>query len=260
MNLTKYFERIKFDRAPQNNESTLFDLQASQVTSIPFETIDCLHHRTIHTDIENLKRKIVTNQRGGYCFELNGIFQHALLSLNFKSRPLLARAMYRGTEINSRTHMILLVEINGKEFIADAGFGGPGAYLPIPFEIDREDIQSHGTFRITRDHTHCLIMQKQTDEGWFNVYAFNLDTVYPSDLVMSNFFTSQFPESRFRKNLIMALHRPDGRITLLNRQLTTVINKKSTTEEIANVNELLLTIKNKFGVKLEDGFDFSRFF
>ncbi len=260
MNLTKYLERIKFDRAPQNNESSLYDLQEAQVTNVPFENIDCLLHRTIHTDIESLERKIVTNQRGGYCFELNGIFQQALLSLNFKSRPLLARVMYRGTEVNSRTHIILLVEINGKEFIADAGFGGPGAFLPIPLEMDREDIQPNGVFRFTRDHTHGILLQKKTDDGWFNVYAFNLDTVYPADLVMSNFFTSQFPESHFRKNLIMGLHLPNGRMTLLNRQFTTVINKQTSTEEIANEKELLSIIKNKFGVKLEDSFEFSRFF
>ena len=168
--------------------------------------------------------------------------------------------MYRGTGVNSKTHIIILVEINGKNYIADVGFGGPGTFLPIPFEIDREDVQIHGTFRITKDDTHKFLMQKKTIEGWFNVYAFNLDQVYPADLLMSNFFTSTYPESHFRNNLIMALHLPNGRLTLLNRQLTTVKNNISQSHEIQTHDELLLVMTEQFGIKLDDKLNFSNFF
>lgn len=260
MDISNYFERIKIKQPPKVNSEGLYLLQSSQVTSIPFENIDCLHDRSIRTDLPHLENKILRQYRGGYCFELNGLFSHVLKTLGFNTRPLLARVMYRGTEVNSRTHIILLVEINGKKYIADTGFGGPGTYLPLPFEIDREDQQPHGTFRIIADETHHYLMQKKVDEGWFNVYGFNLDLVYPADLLMSNFFTSTYPDSHFRHNLIMALHLPNGRITLFNRQLTTVVDKKTSTSEITTEKELLSIITEKFGVKLENDFNFSKLF
>lgn len=261
MDLSNYFERINLSLAPKANEDGLYQLQSSQLLSIPFENIDCLHNRVINTDLEHLEKKILLNKRGGYCFELNGLFSHILGSLGLRYRPLLARVMYRGTGINSRTHIILLVEIAGKNYIADVGFGGPGTYLPVPFEIDREDQQGHhGTFRITKDETHQYLMQKKTDDGWFNIYGFNLDAVYPADLMMSNFFTSTYPESHFRHNLIIARHLKNGRITLLNRQLTTVVDKQTTTHEISNHDELLTTIEKSFGIRLENQFDFKKLF
>jgi N-hydroxyarylamine O-acetyltransferase len=258
LNLAKYFETIQLKSTPNNNEDGLFVLQSSQLKTITFENIDCLLDRVIHTDIENLQRKIFTNQRGGYCFELNGLLSFVLNELNFQYRPLLARVMYRGTSINSKTHVILLVNVNGKEFITDVGFGGPGSYMPIPFEINREDVQTHGVYRLIRDDIHGHIMQKKTiTDEWFNVYAFNLDQVYPADLSMSNFFTSTFPESHFRHNLIMARHLENGRITVLNNQLTTVIDGKSTLHTITTNSELLKIMNDSFGVKPELHFDFS---
>lgn len=261
LNLSKYFERLNLSQAPLNNEEGLYLMQSSQVENIAFENIDCFLHREIKTNIEHLEQKIFSNHRGGYCFELNGLFSNALDALNFTSRPLLARVMYRGTGINSRTHIILLVTINGKDYIADAGFGGPGTYHPVPFVIDREDPQSHGTFRITKNAEHGFLMQKKTDTNeWFNVYGFNLDQVYEADLVMSNFFTSTFPESHFRHNLIMARHLPNGRITLLNKQLTTLKDQITTQHEIKSHEELLNIMKDAFGIRTDAGFDFSRLF
>lgn len=261
LNLTQYLERINVHTTPENTEEGLSILQSNQLKNIAFENIDCLLHRVIYTDIEKLQNKILINHRGGYCFELNGLFSHVLDALHFKSRPILARVMYRGTGVNSRTHIAHLVNISGRDYIADVGFGGPGTYYPVPFEIDREDIQSHGTFRVTRDETHGFLMQKKTDNGdWFNVYGFNLDTVYPADLVMSNFFTSSFPESHFRHNLIMARHLDNGRITLFNRMLTRVEDSVSSQHEIATHHELLKTMTEQFGIKLEDQFDFKTFF
>lgn len=261
LNLEQYLKRIQLTDTPKKTEAGLYQLQSSQVRNIPFENIDCFLHREIHTDLEKLQTKIFTNKRGGYCFELNGIFSHVLEALDFESRPLLARVMYRGTGINSRTHIIILVNLNGREYIADVGFGGPGTYYPIPFEIGREDVQSHGVFRIMKDEVHGFLMQKKTESNdWFNIYAFNLDTVYPADLLMSNFFTSTYPESHFRHNLILARHLSNGRITLLNKNLTRVEDGVSTLREIENNEELKKIIAEQFGIQLEEAFNFSKLF
>jgi N-hydroxyarylamine O-acetyltransferase len=260
MNLAKYFERINLSTPVKQSEEGLRLLQNTQITQIPFENIDCFHHRTIHLDIENLEKKIITNQRGGYCFELNSLLLNALTELKFEVRPLLGRVMYRNNGINARTHVVLLITINGKEFLADVGFGGPGYYSPLPFEIGREDVQPHGTFRVICDEIHGYLAQKKIEKGWLTLYCFNRDFVFPADFALSNFYTSQYPESHFRHSLIMALHLPNGRYTLLNKTFTSVIDRQTTIQEIASQEDLLKILREKFKIKTEPEFHFERLF
>jgi N-hydroxyarylamine O-acetyltransferase len=252
INLDLYTERIGLSNYISINEQLLYDIQTHQLSSIAFENIDCLHHLPIKIDVTSLEQKILYKNRGGYCFELNTLLHLALIEAGFKSRPLLSRVMYRGTGVNARTHIFLLVEINGKTYLTDAGFGGPGIFTPMPFEIDREDHQRNGVFRIHKDETFGYILQKKiiTDDSWFNVYSFNLDLVYPADLDMSNFYTSTLPESHFRHNLIGALFTNEGRITLLNKTLTITTKDKSTTRDIPDHTTLLSVLKDDFKINL----------
>lgn len=252
VNLDLYLERIHLNKTISTSEQFLFDIQTHQLTSIPFENIDCLHHLPIHIDATSLEQKILLKKRGGYCFELNTLLHLALMEAGFKSRSLLSRVMYRGTGVNARTHIFLLVEINGKNYLTDAGFGGPGIFTPMPFDIDREDHQKNGVFRIHKDETFGYILQKKIiiDDKWFNVYAFNLDLFYPADMDMSNFYTSTLPESHFRQNLICALFTDKGRLTLLNKTLTATTKDKSTAREIPDHATLINILKNDFKINL----------
>jgi N-hydroxyarylamine O-acetyltransferase len=252
INFDHYLKRIGLSSPVKVDEKSLYDIQTHQLTSIAFENIDCLHHLPVKIDAASLEQKILHNNRGGYCFELNSLLHFALVEAGFKSRPLLSRVMYRGTGINARTHIFLLVEINGKNYITDAGFGGPGIFTPMPFEIGREDHQKNGVFRILQDETFGFILQKKiiSENKWSNVYAFNLDLVYPADMDMSNFYTSTLPESHFRHNLIGALFTDEGRITLLNKTLTVTTKDKSTAREIPDHATLLNILKNDFKINL----------
>ena len=72
----------------------------------------------------------VTRGRGGYCFEQNRLFADMLAQAGIATRPLLARprlAIPPGVT-PPRTHVLLLAEIAGEAWLADAGFGG--SYVP----------------------------------------------------------------------------------------------------------------------------------
>jgi len=50
--------------------------------NVPFENLDLGYlHRRINLDFESLYKKIVVNKRGGYCFELNGLYTWFLRTL-----------------------------------------------------------------------------------------------------------------------------------------------------------------------------------
>lgn len=76
--------------------------------------------------------RLVHEKRGGYCFELNGLFSLVLAQLGFSFTPLAARA-FHGENLLQKSHQLLLVEIEGERWLADVGFGGNGLVGPIPF-------------------------------------------------------------------------------------------------------------------------------
>lgn len=262
ISLDKYLKRLGLTTSPAATEKALFELQIAQLRNIPFENIDCLNHRPISIKPADLEIKLLQNGRGGYCFELNQLLMEGLLKIGFNVRPILSRVMYRGVGINPKTHIFLLVELASHTWIVDAGFGGPGISQPMLFELNRIDQQPNGSFRLVADKEFGTILQKlkdpQTDE-WINVFAFNLDKVYPADLEMSNFYTSTLPESHFRQNLIAALFTNDGRNTLLNRKLMVTSNDGSTeTSEIATEAELIKTLKEKFMINVPAEYQFNK--
>lgn len=261
--IDRYLNRLGIQHAIGVNEKSLFDIQTQQLKSLTFENIDCLLDRDISTDPIYLQKKMIENDRGGYCFELNQILLNALIEIGFNVRPLLSRVMYRGTGINPKTHILLLATLNNKKFLVDAGFGGPGLFSPMPFELNRVEQQVHGQFKIEADQEFSFILKKLNSETgeWARVFAFTEDLVYPADLEMSNFYTSKVPTSHFRHNLIAALFTNEGRYTLLNRRFSFVKNNgQAEVQEIETEKELLQILTSQFRLKVPTELSLTKYF
>lgn len=163
-----------------------------------------------------LEAKLIRQDRGGYCFELNGLFLEALLAFGFRARPLLARVLIGNAKPGPLTHQLSLVELGDEAWIADVGFGGPG--LREPMRLGEETVEQSGRrLRMQSDPSLGWILQQNLGEGWTSIYAFDLREVRDIDREMGNHFTSTFPRSLFRKKLMAARARPDGRVTLDDR-------------------------------------------
>lgn len=74
INLKKYFERINFKSAPKADLSTLKQLHRLHLLNIPFENLDIHFNKKIILSFEKIEKKIVTGNRGGFCYEMNGLF------------------------------------------------------------------------------------------------------------------------------------------------------------------------------------------
>ncbi|WP_372384508.1 arylamine N-acetyltransferase [Vibrio sp. BS-M-Sm-2] len=232
-NINEYFSRIGL---PETTGATIENLKAihqHQHRSIPFENFDVINGQPILLSQEALHEKLVVNQRGGYCQELNGLLLNVLSHLGFEARSLLGRVHLAG-EPTGRSHRVTLVTIDGKQWLVDAGFGTFTPRAPLLLEANLEqnsglqntDLQ---TFRFIEDELYGLLLQIKQGEEWMNVYSLDMTYVCANDLESSNFFTSTSPKSIFTSNCIAALPIEDGIVTLLNQKIK--VTKNGSTEE-----------------------------
>ena len=87
----KYLKRIKFDKTPKPDLDTLKELHQAHLLNIPFENLDIHLKKEISTDSGRLFDKIVNNSRGGFSYELNGLFNELLVSLGYETTIVSAR-------------------------------------------------------------------------------------------------------------------------------------------------------------------------
>lgn len=99
-------------------------LQKKHLPNVPFENLD-IHYRTpIKPGIDRIYEKIVQNNRGGFCYELNGLFYELLLSPDFDAKQVSARVYTKDNEYSPEfDHLTIVVKIGNAEYLTDVGFG-----------------------------------------------------------------------------------------------------------------------------------------
>lgn len=249
-NLDPYLKRLNYSGSVQPTEDGLEALHRAQAYTIPFENFDILLGRGITLEPAMLYDKLVHRARGGYCFELNGLFLMALQAIGFEARALLARVHLTGT-MTGRGHQLILVTLQGREWIADVGFGGSGIRAPIPFELNHTTTQDGQTFRLVKAEPYGIMLQSLTDAQWQNLYSFDLGHVFPADIAYGNHFTSTHPSSFFTFARVAALPRPNGRIALFNSTLRRVTPDGEQVQELEEGRAYLDALKTYFGIELD---------
>ena len=256
IDLDAYFERVGYPGTRSPSVDTLTALHLAHATSIPFENLDILLGRGIRLDLESLQRKLITDRRGGYCFEQNLLFGTVLEALGFDVTLMSARVRYGATVVRPRTHMLLLVSSGGDRCIADDGFGGEGLLRPVRLAAGVESPQYLWTYRIVEEGRHYVLQTRRSD-GWVDMYAFTLEPHERVDYEVANHFTSTHPTSPFRAMPIVQRPTPEARYILRDRELTTDTGESVITRTVADA-ELLAVLRETFGIELPEGTSFSR--
>jgi len=243
-----YLARVEHRGSLAPTADTLRALHAAHVSHIPFENIDVLLGRGIDLDPEALQRKLVTDRRGGYCFEHNLLFGAVLQELGFEVTYLSARVRFGASGVRPRTHMLLLVSLPEGRWFADVGFGSDGLLEPVLFEPGNESVQSLRTYRVMPEGTWWVMQARRTGE-WTDLYAFTLDAHERIDYDVLNHFTATHPRSIFRSLLLAQLTLPERRLLLRNRELTIESADGTTTRTLTDA-EVLAALRDVFGVNL----------
>lgn len=236
--LAAYLQRIGLSSVPSPAQAGLLQVLAAHRQAIAFENLDIPLGRGIAVDGDSVFAKLVGQRRGGYCFEQNRLFSDMLAVLGLANRPLLARVWLQNTpgQIPPRTHVLLLVELDGGAWIADAGFGG-SFVPPLPLVDGAEgrtpDGAAHRLRKLRPEDGFAgeWLLERAgpvaaTDgrsaphEDWQPQYSFELGQVAPVDLEQANHWTSTRPETRFTTLHVVSRVLPDGFAAMSDRRLT----------------------------------------
>lgn len=245
----EYLKRIGLTTEITSSQECLKALHQAQHRTIPFENFDIALNRGIDLEPAKLFDKMVRTNRGGYCFELNGLLLMALQHFGFNARPLLGRVLLTGTP-TGRGHQISLVTIEEQQWIVDVGFGGDTPKCPIPLVLGKEIASTDQTFRLVESELYGIILQAKKIDQWLDLYSFDLEHVCPADISYGNHFTSTHPDCFFVYSRVAALPIENGMVTLFNHSLKTVVDGKEKQLELPEGKPYLEALKSNFGIDL----------
>lgn len=256
IDLEAYNKRIGFDGEPVPNLATLSELVFRHVCSIPFENVDVLLGKPINLDIASLQKKMILSKRGGYCYEQNGLFAEVLLAMGFDATVISARprVIYARHETPPLSHASIRVMLDGESWLVDVGIGGMSMTAPIRIVEDEEQETPHDLRRIVREDGRFFV-QVQLEGAWKDVAEFTGQEMPLIDRQVANFFTSQFPDSHFRKNAYCALALPNGdRLGLLGGKFThRTKTGVARTYSVADAPNLARVLTEEFGIEIPEG-------
>lgn len=214
LDLDAYLSRVGVGGRPG-----VAELHRGHVTTIPFENLDPRRSVPVSLEPADLERKLVTERRGGYCFEQNLLLKSALEALGADVAMYLARVRMGSVDGSPRprTHLVLGVTDGGVRWHADVGFGNGTLLEPIPFGPGGEHEQAGWVFRVVEDGPELVLQSVGHDGEWFDLYGFVPEPVPLIDVVTSNWYTSTYPTSPFVTGLIVSAQTPGGeRMSLSN--------------------------------------------
>ncbi len=247
-----YFSRIGYNGIPDPTFESLKDIHRQHAQSIPFENLNPFLRIPVDLNIHSLYKKLVLDGRGGYCFEHNLLLMEALRASGFMVRGLAARVLWNTPEgvVTPRGHMLLLVTLDEKSFVADVGFGGLTLTSPLSLDVDLVQQTPHEQFKLTRSGDDYL-MHAKVQGIWKKVYSFTLQENFLQDYEVASWYLSNNPTSHFITGLIAALPFEHGRHVLRNADFAThYLNGGHERRTMDSVAELKNTLQDVFKIVL----------
>lgn len=220
---------------------TVTRLMSQQLLHIPFENIDVLNGLDISLQPENLVNKLIHQSRGGYCFELNGLFAMVLDELGVSYRMLAARPLVGGDN-RPKTHMALAIELDNRLWLCDLGYGRYGIRQPVDLEQLNIKIQQQDDFyRLSCNSEGIYLLEAEVDGEWLAQIEFDLAPQRWIDFAPANHYTSTHPDSIFVNQVLAILFTEQGRKVLFGSQYKVITGNQTFIRSIdpVEVNELL---------------------
>lgn len=250
--LQAYFSRTGFmgERAPTLD--VLKELHYLHPQAIPFENINPFLGAPLGLRLPDIVQKLVLEGRGGYCFEQNLLFGHVLHSMGFLVKGLSARVFWEvpDDEIKPRDHMLLLVQVDGRKYIADVGFGGASFTAPLSLDHTEEQETPLERYRLQKrgDFYYLEIWIKKQ---WRLLYRFGMESQLLPDYEVVSWYLCTHPQSIFVRELMAARCMPWGRYALHNNRFTIHRkNEESQKRTLTNAKELKEILEELFLIQL----------
>ena len=149
-----------------------------------------------------------------------------------------------------RTHMFLTVAVDGARYVLDPGFGPFGSRLPVPLD-GTGVLADRPTHRLVSDGKFCT-MHITRDGAETSGWVSTLEAENPVDFEMGNHFTATHPESLFRNRIMASAVTPDGRVSIMNRDVTVLHGTEAETSQLPDRSALRALLAERFGIDLPE--------
>jgi N-hydroxyarylamine O-acetyltransferase len=256
MDVEAYLRRIEYDGPRQPSATTLRDLHRQHLFTVPFENLDIPLGTRIILDLDSFYEKIVLGRRGGFCYELNGLFGQLLAALGFRVQMLSARVRHEaggfGPEFD---HMLLKVELE-EPWLVDVGFGD-SFVDPIIFKSGGADQVDGHRYTVSRARDEWELLREDAD-GSAPLYAFRDVPHELSEYEGMCTFHQSSPESHFTRNWICSRATPDGRVTISNMRLIVTGENKRKETQLQSEATLRRSLRELMGVEFAESVSLAR--
>lgn len=249
MDLQAYLNRIDFCDTLNPNKDVLYKLQKHHLLNIPFENLDIHYGTKINLSINDVYRKIVIRKRGGFCYELNGLFHQLLVEIGFNAKLISAQVHTKNGEYSPEyDHMAIIVNLENQDFLVDVGFG-KFSLEPLKLELNRKIIDSYGEFQFDKYNAVYYRINELKNNDLIPQYIFqNVERELHEFQERCEFHQTN-EESHFTKKKLISIAKPNGRLTLNNSLLK--ITRFGIEEEIEfNESEFEERLKQYFDIEL----------
>ena len=261
MDIHAYLNRINYHGSLAPTAETLRALHLAHLINVPFENLDIHLGRPLTLNEADLYEKIVVRKRGGFCFELNGMFAWLLREMGFDVTLLSARVSSEdggfGPEFDHLTLRVLCPAdptIPGVPWLADVGFG---ECFMTPLRLDRpgqiQDQAGPHLYRIEEETQYLSLWEKRGFGNWEEQYRFSLQPRQLSEFNGMCRYHQTSPASHFTHQRVCSRATENGRITLSEKRLI-ITESGQRLERPVTENEYQALLDKKFGIELDQAF------
>jgi N-hydroxyarylamine O-acetyltransferase len=250
MNLNKYLERIEVDpHEVRPDLETLRLLQRQHLLHVPFENLDIHWGRPIILDADRFYKKIVESRRGGFCYELNGLFNELLKTVGFHTHLVSGRVYNAERKLGQEfDHMAIVVLLNGEEHLADVGFGD---FIVEPLKIDpsSEQVDREGIFIVRLTEHGAFEVEKKDGDGWKPECLFGRNAHALQEFAGMCEFHQHSPDSHFTKGKLCSVLTERGRKTLTDTKFIVTEDDEKTELPVDSNDTFEKLLFEEFGIR-----------
>lgn len=249
--ISTYLDRLQIPAPAQTDLDYLDQFIYTHQQQIVFENLDsCELKKRISLEIPALFHKIIINQRGGYCFELNALCAQLLKDLGYHTYGCMSRVIRGRDPIQPALHRVNLAELGNHLYFYDVGFGGPMPPCALPVEDGCSRTMHGETYHMKKADDYWWTVSRTTSQGEsepiLQFYTMPQDN---AAFIPNNEYCCSCPDSIFTQVPFLNRRTPDGSIGILGNVLTIVRNGTTTRKNISDKKEFHETAEHYFGLK-----------
>jgi N-hydroxyarylamine O-acetyltransferase len=249
MQVDAYLERIRYNGSCAPTAETLRRIHRAHLLAVPFENLDIHLGTPIVLSVQAFHEKIVGRWRGGFCYELNGLFAWLLTELGFRVSLLSGRVFAQGQFSPEFDHLLLLVELD-ERWIADVGFGD--SFLePLRLDSQMDEEQQGRHYSIVEAGQEWTMRRRRQQAAWEPQYRFSLTPRRLDEFTDRCIYQQTSPESHFTQKTVCSLATERGRITLSNERLITTEGEQREEREIQSAEQYRRILATDFRMDAE---------